>query len=62
MIIPKVVTHIVYVFYCPHPCGKKIESEISTADAEMLCRQHVTAAHPDFDPEWHVTYPDGLKD
>jgi hypothetical protein len=50
----------VFVFYCP-ACNQKIESLVSTLDAEELTKEHVSLAHPDFDPEWYITYPDGLK-
>lgn len=51
----------VFVYYCPR-CNDKIESYVSTEDAEDLTKTHVSLAHPDYDPEWYITYPDGFKD
>jgi hypothetical protein len=50
----------VFVYYCPS-CNDKIESLVSKDDAEELTKEHVTLAHPDYDPEWYITYPDGLR-
>jgi hypothetical protein len=54
---------LVYVYYCPaNKCSlRKIESTISTEDAEKLTIEHVALAHPEYDPEWYITSPDGLK-
>ena len=54
---------ITFVYICPATCNdRRFESKISSLDAEEKCKKHVREAHPDFDPEWYITYPDGLKD
>lgn len=51
------MTIIVYVFFCPR-CDRKYTSEKSREDVREQVKTHVAGAHPDYDPEWFLTYPD----
>lgn len=49
---------VVYVFFCPR-CDRKYTSETSAQEVEDQVKTHVAGQHPNHDPNWFETYPDG---